>query len=67
MVLEQKEKKWSEREKQRKEIEKVRAFRILEEKEKTWSERERVRQEKAKKNEESRFVFIGGGKALWVE
>ena len=60
LVLEQKEKKWSEREKQRKEIEKVRAFRSLEEKEKKWSERERVRQEKAKKNEESRSVFIGG-------
>ena len=59
LVLEQKEKKWSEREKQRKEIEKVRAFRSLEEKEKKWSERERVRQEKAKNNEESRSVFIG--------
>ena len=59
MVLEQKEKKWSEQEKQRKEIEKVRTFRSLEEKEKKWSERERVRQEIAKKNEESRSVFIG--------
>ena len=59
LVLEQKEKKWSEREKQRKENEKVRALRILEEKEKKWSERERFRQEKAKKNEEMRSVFLG--------
>ena len=59
LVLEQKEKKWSEREKQRKEIEKVRALRILEEKEKKWSERERFRQEKEKKNEEMRSVFLG--------
>ena len=59
LVLEQKEKKWSEREKQRKEIEKVRALRILEEKEKKWSERERFRQEKEKKNEEMRSVILG--------